>query len=215
MRLVSCAHVGLPRCPQAVLRGRRWTTRAGWLAAVGLGISSLLSLTPPHAFSHLPPQFSDQNAHQKGQWTCIHNTPETIGTNANQDGYLLYPVEGGFLPGYGQGDEVGCAVCGTSGAAASNSVYTRWGRNDCPAGHTMLYAGQVAGSWYAHRGGGNVSFDFECECAFCRLSPDPAAFVCSQGPLCAAMTPELQPLNAGASLAGWSYLYRTEYETGE
>lgn len=66
-----------------------------------------------------------------------------------------YPVEtaGGSsaIQGYAAYSEVACAVCGST---ASGSVYRRWGRTACPAGHTRVHKGRVAGPHYTHDGGG-------------------------------------------------------------
>ena len=34
------------------------------------------------------------------------------------------------------------------------TTFTNWGRNDCPAGSSLVYSGQAAGHHYTHHGGG-------------------------------------------------------------
>uniref|UniRef100_A0A8W8JL03 Uncharacterized protein n=1 Tax=Magallana gigas TaxID=29159 RepID=A0A8W8JL03_MAGGI len=37
-------------------------------------------------------------------------------------------------------------------ALNTGSVFTRWGRSDCPATSTLIYKGYAGGSWYNHKG---------------------------------------------------------------
>ena len=54
--------------------------------------------------------------------------------------------------------EIACAQCTSSNTAKTGTVYTRWGRNSCPASmngatSTLLYAGYAASNHHTHGGG--------------------------------------------------------------
>ena len=76
--------------------------------------------------------------HHKHDWVCVDEDPESIGYTSSSFG-LWYPteVQCGSIEcqdqdgGYQQNKEVACAVCSPDTTRMS-SVYTRWGRNECP-----------------------------------------------------------------------------------
>jgi len=124
----------------------------------------------------------------RGEYICLDSTPEGVGNSLLEGGFVVSPVEAGTgsaaPPYYAQGYELTCVQCGST---SSGSVYTRWGRSDCPSGASLVYAGLMGGSNYNSGTGGS---NYLC------LSNDPQY-----------QNPTALSQNPGTSI------YRTEYET--
>ena len=82
----------------------------------------------------------------KNDWVCVDEDPESMGGSSSSFG-AWYPTEvryGSIVSraqdgGYYRYREVKCAVCSPDTTRMS-SVYTRWGRNDCPTtSHQVRY----------------------------------------------------------------------------
>ena len=101
--------------------------------------------------------------HQKSNWVCVDSQPETISPPSSGSGQTLwYPteIECGSIEcsrtrpnGYVQNREVTCAVCSPV-TSRRTTVYTRYGRNFCPSGSTLVRNGFLAGSYFSHTGSG-------------------------------------------------------------
>ena len=78
------------------------------------------------------------------EFTCVDQTPETIGTNANQNGALFYSTEAqcGSLPcgPYVKNRELTCSVCAKSGSTLSSGGAVQ----DCEEGQILKF---VSGTW--------------------------------------------------------------------
>lgn len=126
------------------------------------------------------------HTHPRGEHVCVDDRAEGGSSSVNEGGHYLYPVEADTgsagIQGYAGGMELSCVVCGST---SSGSVYTRWGRSSCPAGHSKVYSGPVAGPHYSHAGGG-------------------ANLLC--------LTPIPKSLAYKAGLQSAARLFRTEYE---
>ena len=104
--------------------------------------------------------FSAYYSHQKNDWRCIDNEPDSIRSYSSSQADL-YPVEiecgsiscGSNSPYYVQNREIACIVCSTPKKQNSSS-FTRWGRSSCPAGSKVVYNGFVAGSISTQTGSG-------------------------------------------------------------
>eukprot|EP01050_Picozoa_sp_SAG11_P039398 SAG11_NODE_16558_length_544_cov_0.806742_1_plen_146_part_01 len=85
----------------------------------------------------------------------IERNVHSASSAENHNGALLYTTE--MRAGASDEDqyppfrEVGCVVCSVP---RGSGIYTRWGSTACNGTGTKLYDGFIAGSHYAHNGGG-------------------------------------------------------------
>ena len=103
--------------------------------------------------------FAAYYGHQKSDWTCIDKQSESYLSKSGSS--YLYPTEikcgtincRNSQGGYIANREVTCAVC-SSDDMRKGSLYTHWGRNDCPEDNALVYSGFAAGALPSHTGSG-------------------------------------------------------------
>ena len=104
--------------------------------------------------------FSAYFNHKKEDWLCVDESPESNGPYGSSQG-LIYPVEiecgsihcGSSTTEYLGNYELTCVVC-ASPAKRRSSLFTRWGRSQCPFGVNQVYSGFAGGSHRSHPGSG-------------------------------------------------------------
>lgn len=103
--------------------------------------------------------FAAYYGHKKSDWTCIDKSPESYLSSSGSAYWYPAEIKCGTIrcynrPGaYVANREVTCAVC-SSEDTRKGSIYTRWGRGDCPDNNALIYSGFVAGAYYSHTGSG-------------------------------------------------------------
>ena len=89
---------------------------------------------------------------------CLDSAPEGVGAATEDNGaqitFVEAAVDSAAALGYAVNQEITCAQC-TVASATGGSAYTRFGRTQCPAGHSVVYAGIGAGSYFDKSGGTN------------------------------------------------------------
>ena len=105
--------------------------------------------------------FASHHSHAKINWICLDKDSERKEYYSSSHS-LWSPTEvicgslkcGTLIDGgYVQYHEVTCAVC-TPTTKRRSSIYTRYGRNECPSTSVTVYSGFVAGSAAGKSGGG-------------------------------------------------------------
>ena len=105
--------------------------------------------------------FSAYYTHRKEDWLCVDKNPESNGRYGSiQAG--IYPTEiecgsikcGSTITEYLSNHELTCVLC-TPPAKRESSVFTRWGRTQCPVGSQQVYNGFAAGSYHGYTGSGS------------------------------------------------------------
>ena len=97
--------------------------------------------------------------HQKSDWTCVDKNPESYLSSSGSSYWYPAEIKCGTIGcsnrpgGYVANREVTCIVC-SSEDTRKGSVYTHWGRGDCPVGSSLIYSGFVGGAHYSHKGSG-------------------------------------------------------------
>lgn len=88
--------------------------------------------------------FAAYYSHNKHDWVCVDENPESLGYSSSSFGQW-YPTEvrcGSITcldqeGGYQNSKEVSCSVCSPDTTRIS-SVYTRWGRGECPVSGQLV-----------------------------------------------------------------------------
>ena len=86
---------------------------------------------------------------------CHANSAFAEGGDSTNDGYsylTMTETTASAAPGYVDNTETTCAQCVVQGS--SGAVYTRWGNQTCPQGHTTVYKGYMASSESGQSAGG-------------------------------------------------------------
>jgi hypothetical protein len=103
--------------------------------------------------------FAAYYKHRKSDWTCVDKDPETYLSSSGSSFWYPTEIRCGTVgcsnrpEGYVANREVTCAVC-SSKDMTKGSVYTHWGRGDCPTGNSLVYSGFVGGAYHSHKGSG-------------------------------------------------------------
>jgi len=129
---------------------------------------------PAHEMIYTGLIMSEKYDHQKGEFICVDLERAYVGeadqSDDNHNGGLLYTteVEHGSADEYAypHDREVGCTVCGvpaksvssegvvTVTTASETTVFTVWGKKQCPPSAQLVYEGFMAGGHYNHGGSG-------------------------------------------------------------
>ena len=106
---------------------------------------------------------ADYHSHQKMNWVCVDHEPKTTDKPSSGSGHgYFYPTEircGSIRcdenkpNGYVRYRELTCAVCSPE-TNRRTTVYTRWGRTQCPSGAQLVRTGFVGSAYYSHTGSG-------------------------------------------------------------
>ena len=139
-----------------------------------------------------------QHSASRLHMTEIASDPDLdIGLGPSGERYLI--------PGYTDGAEITCAQCSSN----AGPTFVRWGRRDCPASSTLLYAGLAAGGG----SGRHVALFNQAQASFNALSGNGYNYQCLHE------TPQYSRTEAGANLrggkdqTGGAKLFAVEYET--
>jgi len=129
---------------------------------------------PAHEMIYTGLIMSEKYDHRKGEFICVDLERDYVGEAAqsddNHNGGLLYTTEmeqgSADEYAYPHDREVGCTVCGvpaksvssegvvTVTTASETTVFTVWGKKQCPSSAQLVYAGFMAAGHHDHGGSG-------------------------------------------------------------